>query len=168
MSHLLALLNRLKAEAHQRLLTDSQAAAFGRLQRLWRFPGRVNLWGPPGSGKTILGWVVARAAGASFYASPRLLRESSRRDDSQIVVDNVPSEPIRLREVIGELQLRVTNTALLITSFPNRIGLTSVQLGTPNVTDVDIVYRNLSLLDLYSLEPFYSTNLWAVVQSVLP
>lgn len=167
-SRLLVLLNRLKAEARPDWLTDSQAAALAEIERLWRFPERVNLYGRPGAGKTLLGWTVARAMAAGFYASPRVyIAQAAQRQAERVVIDNAPDDVAAMRRLLTALQLNNARTALLITTQANRLGLPSVVLKSPTAQDVDIVYRNLSLLDHYAISPKYATNLWIVVGEAL-
>ncbi len=162
-SRMLILLNRLKAEARPDWLTDSQNAALAKIERLWRFPERANLYGPPGSGKTLLGWTVARALGASFYSSPRVYYAQSPQGQARVVIDNAPDDVLALRRLLAELQLNDTRSALVITSQLNRLGLPTVTLPAPTRQDVDVVYRNLSLLDFYALNPTHVANLWVVI-----
>ncbi len=167
MSRLLVLLNRLKAEARRDWLTDNQLIASAEIEKHWRFPERVNLYGPPGSGKTFLAWSLARASNAVFYPSPRLYHTATTRDVTPVVIDNAPDDAVAFRRLIGELQLNNTRTALIITKLPNRLGLPTIFLPPPNTQDVDVVYRNLSLLDYYSFTPNYAENLWVVIEQVL-
>jgi len=166
-SRLLVMLNRLKAEVRPDWLTSSQSMALAEIDRLWRFPERVNLCGPPGTGKTLLGWAVARALGAVVFASPRVYNARAPHGQLRAVIDNAPDEPIALRRMLAELQLNDTRTALLITAQPNRMGLPTVALSSPTVSDVDTVYRNLSLLDYYALTPLCAENLWDVIAQTL-
>lgn len=167
MSRMLSLLNRLKAEANRNMLTKSQLDAFHEAEKLWRFPERINLWGPNGCGKTFLGWAVARSLRAAFFPSPFALRTHGFTIEQYVVVDNVSSGQMTLREVLAELQLRNISHALLITTQPSSIGLLEISLSTPTAQDIDMVYRNLSLLERYALTPLRSGNLWEVVYSVL-
>ena len=167
MSRLLVLLNRLKAEARPDWLTDSQRTAVDEIQRLWRFPERINLYGPRGSGKTFLAWSAARAYDASLYPSPRIYHASATPGTARVVIDNAPDDGTALRRLLAELQLSGTQRALIITTLPNRLGLVTVALPQPTPQDVDIVHRNLSLLDYYSLSPHYNANLWSIISQVL-
>ncbi len=167
MSRLLVLLNHLKAEARRDWLTDSQNSAFSDVERLWRFPERVNLCGAPGVGKTFLAWSVARASGAAFYASPRIYQATTSSGQEKIVIDNAPDNVTDLRRLLATLQLNGVRTALFVTAHPNRSGLPTITLPIPTTQDVDTIYRNLSLLDYYALHPTYSDNLWTVVTQVL-
>lgn len=167
MSRMLSLLNRLKTEARRDLLTENQRTALNEIERLWRFPERVNLWGPPGSGKTMVGWVVGRALDATVYPSPRAFREQSQYGEHRAVVDNVPYHESAVRAVLAEMQMKNVRTALLITEQPNRLGLPLVALPSPTVDHVDVLYRNLSLMEHYALTPLREGDFWAIIHSVL-
>lgn len=167
MSRMLSLLNRIKAEASRDFLTGGQLAALEEIERLWRFPERVNLWGPPGSGKTMVGWVVGRSLRATVYPSPRVFRERSQYGDNRVIVDNVPYDQHSLRAVLAEMQIKNVRTALLITEQPNRLGLPVVALPLPTPEDIDVLYRNLSLMEHYALSPLREGNFWVVIHSVL-
>jgi len=167
MSKMLVLLNRLKAEARPELLTDKQSEALREIELLWSFPERVNLCGPTGSGKTMLGWVLSRSLKAYFYPSPKAFRENFQQDKGRVVVDNTPHDHQALRDVLADLQLRNARTVLLVTEQPNRLGLPTVTLPAPATEDIDIVYRNLSLMEYYALSPLREGDFWAVIHSVL-
>ena len=164
---MLALLDRIKAQASRDFLTASQLAALEEIERLWRFPERVNLSGPPGCGKTMVGWVVGRSLNASVYPSPRAFRERSQHSERRVVVDNVSYDQTALRAVLAEMQLKNTRTALLITRQPNRLGLPTVALPSPTTEDIDVLYRNLSLMEHYALSPLRYGSFWNVIHSVL-
>jgi hypothetical protein len=164
---MLSLLNRIKAEASRDLLTSNQLTAFREIERLWRFPERVDLCGPPGSGKTMVGWVIGRSLHATVYPSPGAFRERSQYGEHRVIVDNVPYEQHALRTVLAEMQLKNVRTALLITTQPNRLGLPTVALPMPTTEDIDVLYRNFSLMEHYALSPLREGNLWAIIHSVL-
>lgn len=167
MSRMLSLLNRIKAEANRDFLTSSQLTALQEIERLWRFPERVNLWGPPGCGKTTVGWVVGQCLSANVYSSPCALHERAQYGEHRVVVDNVPYDQTALRTVLAEIQLKNIRTALLITRQPNRLGLPTIALPQPSTEDIDVLYRNLSLMEHYALSPLRCGNLWNIIHSVL-
>jgi hypothetical protein len=72
-----------------------------------------------------------------------------------------------MRVVLAEIQIKNCQTALLISEKPNRLDLTTVDLVHPTANDIDVVYRNLSLLDYYALAPLREGNLWTVIHSVI-
>lgn len=167
MSRLLVLLNRLKAEARRDWLTDSQNTALAEIERLCRFPERINLYGSPGAGKTFLAWSAARTWNAVYYPSPRVYHMAAAQEQTRVIVDNAPNDMTALRRLLAMFQLNGTRSALIITTQPGRLGLPAVGLSSPTPRDVDTIYRNLSLLDYYALNPVHTANLWAVVAQVL-
>lgn len=169
MSQLLSLLNRLKAEARQELLTGSQLAALHDLEERWMFPERINLWGTSGSGKTFLGWVVVtRTSPSVHHASPDAFIQSDWVGNEALhVIDNAPSDPNSLRRLIAEMQLRNIRTSLIISSTANAIGLPSIHLPVPTLRDITAVYNTLNKLEQYALAPRQEGNLWQIIHSVL-
>ena len=169
MSRLLSLLNRLKSEAREELLTGSQLAALDSLEKMWVFPERINLYGPPGSGKTFLGWVIVkRTSPAVYHSSPQAFRQCTAVTPHTLhVIDNASSEPNSLRRLLAELQLRNIRASLIITRHVNGIGLPSVHLPSPTPQDIMTVYRHLNLLDQYALTPRQDGNLWQIIHSTL-
>lgn len=171
MSRLLHLINRLKAQASSTMLTTSQQMAFAELEKRWRFPDRLNLCGPQGSGKTFVGWAMARQHQARFYASPRLLVHDQPPYPTDIIVDNVPSEEKNLRRLLAELQLRQVRKVLFITSSPTHLGMPLITLAPPTKADIATVYENCSRLQFYppplSKSDEEKINFWDVIYSVL-
>jgi hypothetical protein len=165
MSCLLTLLNRLKAQANPGMLTDSQIAVYETILDHWRFPQRVNLYGPPGSGRTFLAWAISRSQGVPFCVSPNHLPESEK-SLSCIVVDNVVSTERTIRDLLARLQLYGAYKALLVTDRCIDLSLAPAELSAPSADDFDVVYHNLSLLDYYALEPIQQGNLWEAIYSV--
>jgi hypothetical protein len=164
-SCLLTLLNRLKAQANPEMLTDSQVAAYEAILDHWRFPRRVNLHGPPGSGRTFLAWVIGRSQGVPLYASPTRL-VSVEKPLSCLIVDNAPSTERAVRDLLARLQLCEAHRALLVTDRCVGLGLAPVALSAPTAGDFDGVYHSLSLLGYYALEPVHQGNLWEAIHSV--
>ena len=169
MSQLLALLNRLKAEAHLERLTGSQQLAWRLVQQHLRFPERVNLYGASGSGKTFLAWALAHEQDASLFASPEGLFQSDFVNDPPrlVIVDNCVSDSTELRHLLAELQMRNGRSALLITRQPSQLGLPLIHLPLPTSQDITVTYHNLSLLEHYALAPLAEGNLWQVIHSTL-
>lgn len=165
MSCLLALLNRLKAEVNITMLTDSQMHAYKTIIDNWRFPQRVNLHGPPGSGCTFLAWAISRSQGVPFYPGPEALRDINEFE-SRVIIDNVPSTERAIRDLLAKLQLHEVHSALVITHRPVGLGFTGVDLPSPTTDDFDVVYHNLSVLDYYAIEPVRHGGLWAAMHAV--
>jgi hypothetical protein len=167
MSKLLTLINGLKAQASKEMLTPSQHTALAEVEKRWKFPDRVNLCGPPGSGKTFLGWVIARQLNAQFYASPRILAQEQSPYPTRAVIDNAPSEEKESRRLLAELQLRQFRNTLLITTRPVSMGLPVITLPSPATADIKTVYENLSKLQFVSPQLISEGNLWGLLYSVL-
>jgi hypothetical protein len=149
-SKLLFLTNRLKAEASERMLTPSQRLALAELEKRWQFPDRLNLCGPPGSGKTFLGWVMARhLQQTSFYASPRVFEQAQPPYPTDIVIDNAPSEEKEVRRLLSKLQLYQVHRTLLITSSPIRLGWPVIELFLPTAADIAVIHENCSRLQFH-------------------
>jgi hypothetical protein len=167
MGDLLTLLNRIKAEANVDFLTPSQQEAFKQIEQFWRLPERVNLWGSVGCGKTVLGWVIARSLGAVFYGSFQSFVERYTPENVPVIIDNMPCDQPALRTALAEMQLRNVRSALIISRETNRLGFPSIAIPPPTRSDIDVVYRNLSLMEHYALTPLSDGNLWRVVYSAL-
>lgn len=167
MSRLLHLINRLKAQASWTMLTPSQRLTFAELEKRWRFPDRLNLCGSQGSGKTFLGWVMARQHQAHFYASPRGLERNQPPYPTDIIIDNAPTEEKNLRRLLSELQLRHVRRVLLITPSPIHLGLPVITLCAPTQVDIATVYENCSQVQFHCPHPLNEGNFWNVIQSVL-
>ena len=169
MSQLLALLNRLKAEARLERLTDSQLVTWQLVQQQLLFPERINLYGDSGSGKTFLAWALTNGQDAALFASPEALFQSVFANEPcrLVIVDNCVSDATELRHLLAELQMRNSRSALLITRQPNQLGLPLIHLPLPTPQDITITYHNLSLLEQYTHSPRTSGNLWQVIHSTL-
>lgn len=183
MSRLLQLINRLKAEAAETMLTPSQRLVLTELEKRWQFPDRLNLCGPPGSGKTFLGWVMARQSQASFYASPRAFEQAQPPYPAGIIIDNAPSEEKEVRRLLSKLQLHQVRRTLFITSSPIRLGWPIMELPLPTAEDIAVICENCSRLQFHpsvslSKEPHSisstlnendkdATSYWHIIYSVL-
>lgn len=166
MSKLIHLTNRLKAQANQNFLTPTQQVVFNELHQAWRFPEKINLYGPAGSGKTFLGWVLARHQPARFYATPRCFFEDEPTKQP-VIIDNAPTDERQLRTILAALQLRLINRTLFITQTPIRISWPTIQLPPPTPADIETVYDHCGQVDYLTNAPRQSTNLWHIIQSVL-
>lgn len=169
MSRLLVLLNRLKAEARAERLTDTQLKTWENIWLKLKFPERVNLYGPAGSGKTFVAWATVHEKNAVYFGSPCHLAESQHYNNASrvVVVDNCNEDAGEMRKLFAEFQLRSIRSAVIITREPNQSGLPQVHLPSPVQQDIAVVYRNLSLLEHYTLSPRYEVNLWQIIYSTL-
>ncbi len=167
MSKLLQLLNRLKAQVNEDMLTNSQQSTFADVIERWRFPDRINLCGPQGSGKTFLGWIIARRYQAGFYATPQIFKYDLPLYTPALIIDNAPTEEKELRRLLSEIQLRQIHKILLITQKSIRLGFPIISLSTPTEADISKIYKNLGNLQFYSSHSLNKGNFWNVIHSVL-
>jgi len=164
---MLLLLNKLKTQASPDWLTDSQRVAFYAVRDALRFPETVNLYGPVGTGKTFLAWVLSRTLEMPYFPSPSAFNERSERPMPQAIVDNAGAGERAVRDLLAVAQRKGTHTFLFITHRPNEMGLRAIALLAPTPHDFDVVYRNLSLLEHYALPPVREGNLWDAIHAVL-
>ena len=167
MSKLLHLINRLKAQANIKMLTASQAVAYDELSKRWRFPDRINLCGSEGSGKTFLGWVMARESGAYFYPNSQTFEQDLPLYSPGLIIDNAPTEEKKLRRLLSEIQLRQVQKVLLITQKPIKVGFPIVTLIPPTEEDIAMFYKNLNDLNFYAAQHLNQTNFWTLINSAL-
>lgn len=168
MSRLLVLQNRLKARARADRLTGHQQAAYGAIAEAWRYPGRLNLCGPPGAGKTFLGWALAYEHEAVYIAAPELFTDAGfPHYGVPIIIDNVDVTPYALRQLLAGLDLAHIRTALLISQTQNPNLLPALYLPVPEPGDIDTVLQTLAEVDYYTINSPSNTNLWKVIHSTL-
>jgi hypothetical protein len=168
MSQLLALQNRLKIQARADRLTNPQRRIYDAIVAAWRYPGRLNLYGAPGAGKTFLGWCLAYEQDVQFIAGPELLAGMDLPTLSQpLIVDNVAVDAYALRHLLATLDLAQIRTALLISRSPNPDLLPGLELPASTATDIAIVRRNLSDVEHYPVTTTESANLWNIIHSTL-
>lgn len=169
MSQLLAIHNHLKAQAGINRLAGHQRRAYETIVTQWRFPERLNLCGPAGSGKTYLGWVVAELQGARHLADPEQLAKAlvTAEPGEAVVIDNASSDPDILRQFLATLSLYSIRRALIITHSANANILPTVALDAPAAEDLEQVSHNLQDAGYYGRTLTQHTNLWSIIRSTL-
>lgn len=169
MSQLLSVHNHLKAQAGVNRLAGHQRRAYEAIVAQWRFPARLNLCGPAGSGKTYLGWVVAEFQGASYLADPEKLAETlvTVQPGQAVVMDNAKSDPYVLRQVLATLDLYNIRRALIITRTPNANILPPIALDAPVAEDLAQVRHNLKDAGYHNSTLTQHASLWAIIYSTL-
>ena len=148
MSRWVDVLNRLRQAAVPASLVPSQGDAASSIVALLRTHDVVNLHGPAGSGRTYLGWVLARATGASHAGSPARLAFSTpdltgrphpvgadlwmgERLTDVVIVDNCPETRLGTRSVVDDARGRGFRRVVLLTrsAVPDHIAKVALLHG---------------------------------------
>lgn len=148
MSRWVDVLNRLRRDAGPGSLVAAQSDAAAGVAALLRTHDVVNINGVAGSGKTYLGWALARATGASQAGSPAklalLVPRARPRSHAHgvgpwmnadltdvIIVDNCPETRLGARSVVDDARAHGFRRVVLLTraAVPDQIVKVSLQLG---------------------------------------
>lgn len=148
MSRWLQLVSEMKRRSPDRYLTATQEQAFDQLCEALRFPNRINLYGPCGSGKTYVAWALASAVGAVHVALPELVGELESGHDC-IIVDNVFHHEDSVRRVLAQTDLLGASSTVLITQAPVDVTMRRVELPLPTAEDVAKVLQSYWRLGYY-------------------
>ena len=130
-------LNRLRATADATTLSSSQWHAGEAVVALLRAHNTVNLYGLPGTGKTYLGWALARMTGARLVPSPGRLAGLDRygpvasrlgpglpghwpdaRLDGVVIVDQCPDSRTKVRSFVSDVTDAGFRRAVVVTQAP--------------------------------------------------
>lgn len=165
MSRYIRLLNSIKANISTLQLTPSQQACRARIEARLVYPGIVNLYGHPGTGKTVLGWALTDDRPATFviHSTQRDLEIVRQRDF--VFVDNAEADHKAFRRLLGELENTGVQRAVIATHYPVDDYVFRAEL---NLTDEDIavVLQNLKELGFRVTESRFST-LWHLAQQAI-
>lgn len=158
MSRYIRLLNSIKINIATLQLTPSQQACRARIKERLAYPGIVNLYGHPGTGKTVLGWVLSHEGQATYVVRPTLQDLEVARQYDFVFVDNAEADHKAFRHLMGELENVGVKRAVIVTQFPADDYVFRSEL---NLTDEDIsvALQNLEDLGFRTGESRFST-LW--------
>jgi len=162
MSRYIRLLNSIKANIAIVPLTPSQMACRARIEERLAYPGVVNLYGLPGTGKTVLGWALSSGEHGIFMVHPMQRASDDQQTQGIAFVDNAEAERGAFRRLLGELESAGVQRAVIVTRTPADDYVFRAEL---NLTDEDIavVLRNLMGLGYATNEARFPT-LWHLVQ----
>lgn len=167
MSKLLQLVNHLKIQANEAMLTPTQQLALASILQAWRRPKRLNLTGTVGSGKTFIGWVLAKQHGATFYSSPRQFKADTTNKSNIVIIDQVPFDELSQRELLAEIQLRQISRTLFISPRPLPGGWTKIELASPTPADLVWVQQQWMQWVLPTAPLDQPQNFWQLLTSTL-
>lgn len=145
MSTWLELSNEIKRRHSTAYLTDPQRLAHEALLQHLRGPNWVNLCGPPGSGKTLLAWLITRATGLTYVAHPARLRHLPPAPIG-LIIDNAPVSEADARTILAECGLLNCLTVLLVTQRQIELQMRRVVLPLPTSDDIQVAARTLARL----------------------
>lgn len=164
MSRYIRLLNSIKANITTLSLTPSQMACRARIEERLVYPGVVNLHGPLGTGKTVLGWALSWDGHVAFMAYPMQRVVGIPQAHNFVFVDNAEAEHGAFRRLLGELETAGVQRAIIVTHQPVDDYVFRAELKLTDA-DIAVALRNLRGLGFPTSETRFST-LWHLVLQV--
>ena len=123
----------------------------------------VNLYGPHGSGKTVLGWYLTNEGQATYVVEPTQIT-TAEYIPSIFFVDNAGHRRGDYRTILGNLERARINKTVVVTL--ERID-DSVQAFELRCTSDDIQIARANLAQLgYPAETGHPLDLWDMLQSI--
>ena len=127
-------------------LTDSQQATCQFLrQEIGDYQQRINLWGPPGVGKTFLVHYLHHSADGLYFsfAESSLCTEISPK--SAVIIDNAPSDRSLARSIFGEVLWAGALSVILVTRQPidDAVRRVELELTDRDMAQIEGVTRKL-------------------------
>lgn len=165
MSEWMRLLSEMKRRPMDEYLTPTQRKARDQICELLRFPNRVNLHGPYGSGKTYIAWAIVRATGATHVPLPENLKHLEPRHDI-LLIDNAPRFETDVRRLLATANLLGASSVVLITRETIGMPMHRVALTTPDSIEVEAVLRTYGRLGFYQQHTLPDNpNFWNIMQA---
>lgn len=166
MSEWLRLVNEMKQRRPQDYFTLTQRMVYEAVVERLQFPNqRLNLCGPPGSGKTFLVWGLVKDLDAVHVPAPERLREVDGHDIALLVIDNAPIYEDELRGLLSGAALMDVGSVIFVTQRPTNLKMHQFYLNPPSVDDLRHVARTFGRLGFYEqTTPPASANFWQLLQ----
>lgn len=158
MSRYIRILNAIKSNIATLALTPSQLACQRLIKERLVYPGVVNLYGPHGVGKTLLGWAMANAGEVTYIVHPSRLEELNLTDAPFAFVDNATEERSAFRRIVGTLELAGIERVIIVTHLPADDYVFRAELKLTE-EDIETVRKNLNRLGYAAPEVTWN-NLW--------
>lgn len=151
MSVLIRRLNSIKDACTIDWLTPSQAQTWRELQDCLALGEVVNLYGPIGSGKTFLAWLLIKQRNTVYVPNTGIsslpIAKTIGTDASTLpIVDDFPSTRESHRSLLKQLAYNGYTQAVVLTQSPIHDDCYRVQLSLTKI-DIDHVRQRLLLLD---------------------
>lgn len=163
MSTLIHRINAVKTACTLNWLTPSQAQAWRDLHNRLLLGDVVNLYGPPGSGKTFLAWLLVKLDYAIYNP---LLTSNPSKAKLLPIVDNYPFTREAYRDLLKRLSFGGYAQAVVLTRVPIHDYCFHVPLAL-NELDLDHVRQRLLSIDP-TLPPRRGGTLHHVINPDLP
>lgn len=165
MSRWIEISNKIKQRNLLELLTPQQQVAYDTLYQWLAYPQHVNLYGPIGSGKTMVAWALARATGGRHIPLPPQIK-SVTNDTDIALVDNAPHREPDVRRLMADCNLMGFQRVVFITNRPVTLRLHRVELPLPTADDIEWVKKNISRLYFINTSDMpENPNFWDVMSN---
>lgn len=166
MSEWLRLLNEMKRRPVDAYLTPAQRDARDHICDLLRFPNRVNLHGPYGSGKTYVAWAVVEAIPATHVTLPSKLDMLQPRHEQPLLIDNAPHQETEVRRLLAAANLLGAPSIVFVTREPVTMPMARLHLPLPQPDDVATILATYERLGFYQRRGLPANpNLWNIMQA---
>lgn len=165
MSALVRLLNDVRTQATVDWLTPGQREAYEFVRaRILTFSPTL-LIGPPGRGKTLIGWLLRSEVGVA-HATDLAGIPTAGAVPCALVIDNADLSGRSAREVLAQAHLRGWTSAALLARWMPSNGIPAVHVPSPTAEDVRTCLANLQVPHGGNIV-VDSGNLWLVLRSLL-
>lgn len=154
-------LNQIKTQYDATWVSPSQEKALNALIKAIRYPGTVNLWGPIGSGKTFLCWILARQMALTYVPHISFLDELALPQQNAVIVDNCLADRSSHRTLLNRLRMAGIQGAVLVSRELSQDYTRHVELMLTGEDLIQIRAR-LSTLGIFSSRTAIP-NLWHLV-----
>lgn len=166
MSRYIQVLNALKQHITQLPLTSGQVACRIYILERLEYAGVLNLYGPRGSGKTVLGWCLAQEKHANYITEPSLIPTIEQLPATILFIDNATHQREAYRHILDDLARARVRRAVVVSRERIEDFVQAVPI-TCTPADVEIAVRNLTQLGFPPASPpneIPFLDLWDVLQ----
>lgn len=123
------------AETSETLTVSQQVVCQFLRQEIGDYQQRINLWGPPGVGKTFLVHYLHQYADGLYFSSAESCLITEISPKSAVIIDNAPSDRSLARSIFGEVLWAGASSVILVTRQPIDDAVRKIEL---DLTDRDM------------------------------